>query len=1399
MSLLASSSQGSRELRPPAFFEAIRDRAHSRWSQLEKDPELAGPWRQLFNQIQCPRHVISELLQNADDAGAECARVSIVDGSLIFEHNGEDFTKEQFSSLCSFGFSNKQKLHTIGFRGLGFKSTFSLGAVVKVMTPSLAVCFHKHRFTEPIWIDDATPSGITRISVEIQDSDRENELRKNMEEWIRSPASLLFFSNIRELTIGEDYLRREALGEGPVAGSQRIKLIGHAEHDLLLLRSKEEAFPCDAIKEVREERWVEDFNLPPCGVELVIGLPGEQRLYVVLPTGVTIQMPFSCNAPFLQDPARASIKSPSVSPTNRWLLNRLGNLAGSAMLAWLDNSSLSINDRAAVYCLLPERQKEADSVETDVSLAISESFMDAINDQSVMLTTEGRLAKGNETIGAPMGAYDVWAPSELLILFGDEESYVLTDAVSTGKRTLLLAWSKFKCFDNNELIKRLASKQQIPRPKTNERLAALWNLVQKEVRYDYDGSKRRRLCLVPVAEADVLLPANEVVRLSTKKQTISEKSKAYLTTLVSVVDRRWIEFLSSDKSDSKVIESARQLLSDLLLDSPSDVNTVIAIACRTLFSRGDITIGDCVRIAHLMAELDASTPEEFRCVTRDGQLRKPSEGVIGLLDASLEDIFPSQWIEAHFLHEDYFSNSLSSGNRQQWHTWLCSKKSKFYPFVKLDKTFAFHESRELENRVIDFLRERGSHEDKLSFYCQVIGVDVFDYGFEDELLQHWMKLSAQDPAIWARIMRRILEGPSWYWADCTEAKLYEYNYTHDRRLCSPVTAEWIIHLSGTKCLCDTQEKIRMPAELYLRTPDTEPLMDVEPFVRSELDNETTKPLLLKLGVRDTQAGIDKLLGRIRMLAGVPDPSALLSEIIKWYRALDKALARCSLDDLQQVRSAFKHEQLILTSTDDWADSAEVFRYASEDDLPDAPIVHPSVQDLAMWTRIEVADRPSAELVLDWLKGLDSRRTLSPTEVKRIRGVLQRYPNKVWETIQHWLTLDNAWTPVDEIQLRLTMRGLTKWSALFPAVKARTANLQMLRDEVCDRLPFSALPDLGKSIEYRLTKPPRNMNDPVKKSWAVAFARGLLRARFDDEAQTNHVHEVAIRLEHSFWQSGGTINVAPYIDGTPAGAPYSPEVFWHEQTIYVPDMQLARSFSALVSELGAPFRNDKIAEAMKACIERDPDFIAAYMAQHFEMDADSVKQPDTPAKAPESDEALIGTGFGPEDKSTPGIIEEDGRYEPLDGETIADDDDEDEVYLTDTGIKKRKKPSQEPSLFNRYAAAKGYNWDSIFKRFTHPDGSRIERCESPFNWVRIDGDGNEACRYWASKQCLVNGVEIPAELWELIREDPEGCCLILTDANGRIRELTGQIILKMLNDKVIQLYPAKYRLREGSSL
>jgi hypothetical protein len=167
--------------RPP-YFEKVYGEVSRRWDQLEADPGLAAPWHQLFRQLLSePRHVLSELLQNADDAGATWARATIADGIFRFEHNGKDFDEADFRSLCSFGLSNKRFLHTIGFRGIGFKTTFSLGPYVELFTPTLAVGFDEKCFTKPIWLDDTKPCECTVVQIQIDSPGKVAWLEKHLE------------------------------------------------------------------------------------------------------------------------------------------------------------------------------------------------------------------------------------------------------------------------------------------------------------------------------------------------------------------------------------------------------------------------------------------------------------------------------------------------------------------------------------------------------------------------------------------------------------------------------------------------------------------------------------------------------------------------------------------------------------------------------------------------------------------------------------------------------------------------------------------------------------------------------------------------------------------------------------------------------------------------------------------------------------------------------------------------------------------------------------------------------------------------------------------------------------------------------------------------------------------
>lgn len=240
---------------PPKYFTHLQSKARSQWDQLDSDPVLAAPWRQLFRQVQSPRHVLSELLQNADDAKATWARTTINNNVFEFTHNGEDFDKDTLQSLCQFGLSNKRHLHTIGFRGVGFKSVFSLGPQIEIITPTLTFGFRHKRFTEPIWLELPTISnGETIIRVAIGDEQKVKNLQGEFNRWVKSPIPLLFFNYIERLEIDHQVIRKEVLSHGPVINSEYVRLSNGKKLDVLVFNSKPLEFPKEALEEIRDER-----------------------------------------------------------------------------------------------------------------------------------------------------------------------------------------------------------------------------------------------------------------------------------------------------------------------------------------------------------------------------------------------------------------------------------------------------------------------------------------------------------------------------------------------------------------------------------------------------------------------------------------------------------------------------------------------------------------------------------------------------------------------------------------------------------------------------------------------------------------------------------------------------------------------------------------------------------------------------------------------------------------------------------------------------------------------------------------------------------------------------------------------------------------------------------------
>ena len=1414
-------------MEPPAYFESVRKSASGRWDQLERDPELAGPWHQLFKQVQSPRHVLSELLQNADDAGATEAAVGIEDGEFIFSHDGEDFSQDHFASLCRFGYSNKRVLHTIGFRGIGFKCTFSLGDEVRLFTPTLSVSFHKTRFTEPVWFDRTELNAErTEVRVPIKDDFREQELKKNLAEWFRSPASLLFFKHIRALRIGKQEVRWVSTGAGPVENSEWMELSTAPGCKYLLLRSPVEDFPEDALEEIRQERMVsadDEKAFPPSRVEIVLGLQG--RLFVILPTGVKTTLPFACNAPFVQDPARVKLKDPETSPTNRWLLGRVGELAAQSALAWLGKSDLGVGQRSEAYGLFPDVDPTDTSLEGTCANLAGEAFDRSINHTPFLLTEGGTLRERKGCVAVPSVLLNIWSPQQVSTFFDPLARPVLSQAITTEHRLRLVKRGCVTQLERTDVVAVLAGRD-LPIPETMAKVLVLWVFVSEDiVGYSSFQVRVRRdpkdIRIVPVQGKEVLFAAKAVVRLGERQFAQPGDEWGFLTEHLLAMDPRWPRFLAEhrrkaeedkDVTLAKQISLAYAVLTATSLHETSDVNRVFSQMSGSFFARTERPLRDSIRLAHMAAFLGANVPEEFEYATEAGTLRPVGEHVLmdetGDLGAFVDS--QSEWYRHHVLHGEY-ARVPTGLTEVVWRQWAVSDRSRlltFAPLMQLEET-----KRKGRDALLEWLQARGLAGAPY-FHYRTDKYLFQDWNFSGNMWSYWESLAKQSPAFWAHLLVRILEQPVAFWTKSVVARVVQISTNGAHR---PVTDEalipaWLLKFRQLPCLQDTWGAFRQPAELLRRTPATEALLGVEPFIRAELDTEAARPLLVKLGVRDTPTGPDRLLDSLRALAKAGNPP--IHEVEKWYHRLDQILDRCSTTEAQQLFSAFANEKIIRTEVGGWARVAEVFLHPDEGDVPDAAVIHPSFRHLSLWRKVGVADRPTIELALGWLRSLPTAIPLSQDEVRRVRALLPKDPERIWLECRHWLNLEGEWVPVESLSYSMSMQSLISWKRLFPAIKKKTADLQKLPAALCLRPPFSGLESLADCIEDRFQDQAIGLPDPRQKPWLSALGNGLRRITVEGEEETRRLKDLGSRLAGTLWQVAAQLETIPYIDGTPAGTPKGIEVLWKGSILYVDGRSTAKIAKAVAQELGRVFGRQEVADAIKLCYDRSPAFVVEYLEENFELgplgepetvdpeEADTVTAGDSEQRDP-----VTECGQADADRKEPEPRTEDSRAVEL-GEVAGKQSNEADVEpgenvvaegegaLTERRSKAPKAP--QPSLIERFAFANGFiqNGDD---RFYLPDGTWIGKTRgSSFSWERRSPSGDLLQYYWAKEHCIqAEPLQLAAEVWGLCEKFPDQYSLILLDPSGAPEEVSGHRLKEMCTAGLLVLHPASYRLVYGS--
>jgi len=647
---------------------------------------------------------------------------------------------------------------------------------------------------------------------------------------------------------------------------------------------------------------------------------------------------------------------------------------------------------------------------------------------------------------------------------------------------------------------------------------------------------------------------------------------------------------------SEQVASALRLLGKLEREEVSDVTVVVEMVARAVLCRKPLLLSTLIKLTQIAARLDATVCDTFRFVTRDLKLHSKTDNLIFDADGTLEAVVPAAWVQTHFLHESY-SRTFESCTREEWLSWASSGRSGLFTFAPLSgvprNIYTRHDLR-IE------LQDRGC-EAPDTFPYKTTSFVLVDRDFDDQFWEHWNVFALEDDRFWGRLVERVLTQPTSYWLEAATAKVLQKSSSGVTKpvLDEGVPTRWILKLRELRCLPDTHGTYRLPSDLLRRTPATEPLRDVEPFVHARLDTETTRPLLDLLGVRHVPTGPERILQCLRALTRADHPPT--HEVRKWYERLDELITTCTTVELSEIKQAFHDEKIVLTQDGGWTNAAGAFLAADEEDAPGSALVFDAVRDLTLWRRIGVAERPSADRVIHWLKELQSGSPLSPDDARRVRALLPRHPLRIHSECGHWLNLAREWAPVDSLDYALTMQSLVEWGHLDESVKQRTADLQRLPGEVTSAPPFSDWPLLSDRIEERVHRNPRRSSVAERKPWLNELGALLRRIVLEDKAATARVRQLAADLEETVWQVSTELEVLPYLDGAPAGAPRSVDVMWLDRVLYVDSLPSARLARLVPDRVGRIFGRPEIAAAMSYCFSRSKHDVAEYIEQNFVLE------------------------------------------------------------------------------------------------------------------------------------------------------------------------------------------------------
>ncbi|MEM3622097.1 MAG: hypothetical protein QXU33_05875 [Candidatus Methanomethyliaceae archaeon] len=366
---------------------------------------------QLLLGIFPPEHVITELLQNADDVGANTAVIEMTDEGIFFSHNGCDFNEAHLRALCDVGETTKKPGVQIGFMGIGFKSVFKISDNPQVFSGPYRFYFTREEAIIPRWLDEIPQEvkgrlqkGFTTFFLPYR-KNFPNETIAFLKETVLTklePICLVFLKNIEEIKIKCHTNTRVLRTAKGAHNNESIykKSVSVTE----IMDGKERTFnylifnkTLEVPEHVKCDNRAKDSgraSLTTTVATIAFSMqegsvkPEKYKLYTFLPTPFETGLRFAVNCDFLLNTQRTEIDF--VSGWNIWLLESIGNFLEEIVQEFLRDEK----QKLSFYDVLPRRGEVSERLFTK----IAEPLIEYMKDNPSVITSDGDLAKPTEVV-----------------------------------------------------------------------------------------------------------------------------------------------------------------------------------------------------------------------------------------------------------------------------------------------------------------------------------------------------------------------------------------------------------------------------------------------------------------------------------------------------------------------------------------------------------------------------------------------------------------------------------------------------------------------------------------------------------------------------------------------------------------------------------------------------------------------------------------------------------------------------------------------------------------------------------------------------------------------------------------------------------------------------------------